>query len=360
MPDGELVFASIPAALIAFASSRGVPRGDLVRAAGVAPEALAAPDELVPYDSLLSLWELLLQRLPGEPLGLQYSRWIPVSVVGVVGHVLRHSETLRQGIAAYGRFCRLMDPYLRITVEERGGAAHLALEHEPRVVAMAEPIELMVSALARFIALYLDGAARPIEAGAARPIEAVFRHARRHPPALYEEVLGAPARFEAPATGLVYDARVLDAPVVGADPSVRDYLVRHAEQLLAARAAPPGGDALPGGAASPGSAAPLDARVRARIDERLDRGDVDQERIARSLGMSTRSLQRALKDLGTSFTAQLDEARRGKALDLIRRRDLALQEIAFLLGYVETRHFYRSFRRWTGTTPGEYRRTGAR
>ncbi|XYI01922.1 AraC family transcriptional regulator ligand-binding domain-containing protein [Sorangium sp. So ce1128] len=348
MPDGELVFASIPAALIAFAASRGVPHGDLVRASGVASETLAAPDELVPYASLLSLWELLLQRLPGEPLGLQYSRWIPVSVVGIVGHVLRHSETLRQGIAAYGRFCRLMDPYLRIAVEERGGAAHLALEHEPRVVAMAEPIELMVAALARFIALYLDGAARPLEAGAARPLEAVFRHARRHPPALYEEVLGAPARFEAPATGLVYDGRVLDAPVVGADPSVRDYLVRHAEQLLAARAAPPG------------SAAPLDARVRARIDERLDRGDVDQEGIARSLGMSTRSLQRALKDLGTSFTAQLDEARRGKALDLIRRRDLALQEIAFLLGYVETRHFYRSFRRWTGTTPGEYRRTCAR
>jgi AraC-like DNA-binding protein len=100
--------------------------------------------------------------------------------------------------------------------------------------------------------------------------------------------------------------------------------------------------------------------VRARLDERLDRGDVDQDGIARSLGMSTRSLQRALKDLGTSFTAQLDEARREKALDLVRRRDLALQEIAFLLGYGEPRHFYRSFRRWTGTTPGEYRRARIR
>ncbi|WP_433936212.1 AraC family transcriptional regulator ligand-binding domain-containing protein [Sorangium cellulosum] len=345
MLDGDVVFASIPAALIAFACSRGVPRDDLLRAAGIAPEALDAPDELVPYGSLLSLWELLLQRFPGEPLGLQYSRWIPVSVVGIVGHVLRHSETLRQGVAVYGRFCRLMDPYLRITLEEHGDVIHLALEHEPRVVALAEPIELMIATLARFIALYLDGSARPIEA--------MFRHPRRHPPSLYEEALCAPARFEAGATGLVYDARVLDAPVVGADPLVRDYLVRQAEHLLATRAAP-------ASAAPLGSAAPLDARVRARIDERLDRGDVDQDGIARSLGMSTRSLQRALKDLGTSFTAQLDEVRRSKALDLVRRRDLALQEIAFLLGYGEPRHFYRSFRRWTGTTPGEYRRTCAR
>ncbi|WP_437737216.1 AraC family transcriptional regulator [Sorangium sp. So ce1335] len=345
MFDGDVVFASLPAALIAFASSRGVPRDDLLRAADIAPETLASPDELVPYASLFSLWELLLQRFPGEPLGLQYARRIPVSVVGIVGHVLRHSESLRQGVAAYGRFCRLMDPHLLITVEERGDVAHLALEHDPRVVAMAEPIEMMIAALARFIALYLGGAARPIEA--------MFRHPRRHPPSLYEEALGAPARFEAGATGLVYHAPVLDAPVVGADPLVRDYLVRHAEHLLAARAAP-------ACTAPMASTAPLDARVRARIDERLDGGDVDQEGVARSLGMSTRSLQRALKDLGTSFTAQLDEVRRRKALDLVRRRDLALQEIAFLLGYGEPRHFYRSFRRWTGTTPGEYRRTSAR
>ncbi|WP_437768086.1 AraC family transcriptional regulator [Sorangium sp. So ce281] len=339
MSDGDLVFASMPAGLIAFASSCGIPQEDLLRAAGVAPEVLAAPDELVPYASLFSLWELLLQRLPGEPLGLRYARCIPVSVVGIVGHVLRHSETLRHGVAVYGRFCRLMDPHLRVTLEEHGGVARLALEHEPRVVAMAEPIEMMIATLARFIALYLGGSAWPIEA--------LFRHPRRHPPSLYEETIGAPARFEAGATGLVYEARLLDAPLVGADPSVRDYLVRHAEQLLAARAAPAG-------------AATLDARVRARIDERLDRGDVDQEGIARALGMSTRSLQRALKDIGTSFTAQLDEARRVKALDLVRRPDLALQEIAFLLGYGEPRHFYRSFRRWTGTTPGEYRRARAR
>ncbi|WP_437679161.1 AraC family transcriptional regulator ligand-binding domain-containing protein [Sorangium sp. So ce131] len=339
MPDDELVFASMPAALITFACSRGVSQDDLLRAAGVSLEALAAPDELVPYGSLLGLWELLLQRLPGEPLGLMYARWIPVSVVGIVGLAVRHSETLRQGVAVYARFCRLMDPHLRLAVEERGDVVHLALEHEPRVVAMAEPIEMMIAALARFIALYLDGGARPTEAR--------FRHLRRHPPALYEEAIGAPVRFEAASTCLVYDARLLDAPVVGADPSVHDYLVRHAERLLAARAAPAG-------------AAPLDARVRARIDERIARGEVDQEQIARALGMSTRSLQRALKELGTSFTAQLDEVRRTRALELVRRRDVTLQEIAFLLGYGEPRHFYRSFRRWTGSTPGEYRRVHVR
>jgi AraC-like DNA-binding protein len=295
-----------------------------------------------------------------------------VSVVGVVGHVIRHCETMRQGIAAYARFFRLMDPHLRIAAEEHGGVVHIVLDHEPRVLAMGEPIEMMVAALARFTAMYLDGAVRPIEA--------VFRHARRHPASLYEEAFGAPVRFEAGTTGLFYDARVLDAPVVGADPWVRDYLIRHAEQLLAARDAPSGG-ALPGGAlggaappsgapvsdvassardALPADAPPIDARVRARIGERLDRGEVDQEGIARSLGMSTRSLQRALKDAGTSFSAQLDAVRRERAIDLLGRRELALQEVAFLLGYGEPRHFYRSFRRWTGTTPGGYRRTHLR
>lgn len=346
----------MPAAVVAFASSLGVPHEELLRAAGLAPEELAAPDDLVPYESLLGLWTLLLQRFPGEPLGMRYARWMPVSVVGVVGHVIRHCETMRQGLATYARFCRLMDPHLRLAAEEHGDLVHIVLDHEPRVLAMAEPIEMMVAALARFISMYLDGATRPVEA--------VFRHARRHPRSLYEEAFGAPVRFEAGMTGLLYDVRVLDATVVGADPLVRDYLLRHAEQLLAARDAPESGarasGAAPGRDTSPIGAAPIDARVRARIGERLDRGEVDQEGIARSLGMSTRSLQRALKEAGTSFSAQLDEVRRDRAIELLGRRDLALQEIAFLLGYGEPRHFYRSFRRWTGTTPGDYRRTHLR
>ena len=39
---------------------------------------------------------------------------------------------------------------------------------------------------------------------------------------------------------------------------------------------------------------------------------------------------------------------------------LAVFEVAFLLGYSEPSAFNRAFRRWTGSTPSEFRRSQAR
>jgi AraC-like DNA-binding protein len=44
------------------------------------------------------------------------------------------------------------------------------------------------------------------------------------------------------------------------------------------------------------------------------------------------------------------------ARSYLGERHLAIDEVAFLLGFAETSTFYRAFKRWTGITPGEYRR----
>jgi AraC-like DNA-binding protein len=47
--------------------------------------------------------------------------------------------------------------------------------------------------------------------------------------------------------------------------------------------------------------------------------------------------------------------RQAMAADLLADRSLAIHEVAFLLGYSEPSTFYRAFRRWTGTSPREFR-----
>jgi transcriptional regulator GlxA family with amidase domain len=69
--------------------------------------------------------------------------------------------------------------------------------------------------------------------------------------------------------------------------------------------------------------------------------------------------RRALRDAGTSFSELVDRTRRAMATDLLADRSLAIYEIAFLLGYSEPSTFYRAFRRWTGTSPREYRDASA-
>ncbi len=92
-------------------------------------------------------------------------------------------------------------------------------------------------------------------------------------------------------------------------------------------------------------------RVRASLLEQLPAGSSSIEVIASDLAVSTRTLQRRLKEEGTTFQAILDDTRTSLALHYLSNSDLSTGEISFLLGYEDTRSFYRAFHAWTGQTP---------
>ena len=71
--------------------------------------------------------------------------------------------------------------------------------------------------------------------------------------------------------------------------------------------------------------------------------------------MTVRTLQRHLQQAGTSYQEILDQLRRELAEHYLIRSELAVQDIAHYLGFTESRSFHRSFKHWTGMTPGEYR-----
>ena len=77
------------------------------------------------------------------------------------------------------------------------------------------------------------------------------------------------------------------------------------------------------------------------------------------LKLSTRSLQRRLKEEGPVYQELMDETRRGLAFKYIAEPQLTLAEITYLLGFSDQSHFGKAFRRWTGSGPQQYRQ-GAR
>jgi AraC-like DNA-binding protein len=66
-----------------------------------------------------------------------------------------------------------------------------------------------------------------------------------------------------------------------------------------------------------------------------------------------------LSEHGTTFFDLVDALRESLAREYVQDPKLGLGEIAYLLGYSDLSAFGRSFKRWTGKTPGDYRRTGA-
>lgn len=81
--------------------------------------------------------------------------------------------------------------------------------------------------------------------------------------------------------------------------------------------------------------------------------------VASAAGISVRTLQRRLAECGTDFSTVIERARYESAVDLMKDPGLPLGEIAYTLGYHEASSFTRAFRRWTGSTPSDFRRTHA-
>jgi AraC-like DNA-binding protein len=80
------------------------------------------------------------------------------------------------------------------------------------------------------------------------------------------------------------------------------------------------------------------------------------EQLAARLRLPAWTLRRRLAEEGTQFRAVLNDTRRDLATAYVRDTRLAFGEIAYLVGFASAEAFQRAFKRWTGQTPGEYRR----
>ena len=96
-------------------------------------------------------------------------------------------------------------------------------------------------------------------------------------------------------------------------------------------------------------------RVITQIIEQLPSGNLSDTSIAEALYMNTRTLQRRLKEAGTSYTKLLSQVRNDLAMKYIREKNLTLTEISFLLGFSEMSSFSLAVKKWTGKSPSEAR-----
>jgi AraC-like DNA-binding protein len=99
------------------------------------------------------------------------------------------------------------------------------------------------------------------------------------------------------------------------------------------------------------------AQMRRVVGPDLSREFPSVVEMAQYMHMSVRTLRRRLKDEGTTYQEFKDQTRREAAQQLLSRPELKINAIAAMLGFDEPSAFHRSFKKWTGNTPGEYRHT---
>lgn len=172
-------------------------------------------------------------------------------------------------------------------------------------------------------------------------LEVRFRHARPKDIREHKEVFHAPLLFNQPSNELVIAKSTLSLPVFWADPKLLETLEHLAKKQLD-KLYPPN---------------IWTDKVLYLISKFLAGGEkTDINAIAANLAVSARNLQNRLKEEKTSYQRILDQVRKEVALHYLAQKDIPICDIALLLGFSEQSAFNHAFKRWSGLTPGQYRK----
>jgi AraC-like DNA-binding protein len=155
----------------------------------------------------------------------------------------------------------------------------------------------------------------------------------------YRQALGSNLTFDAPMNRIVLRRSDLDLPNVHANANTHEVAIALADRMMAERRIPD------------------DLSIRAREDilhHLADEGP-NMNETARRLGISPRSLQRRLEELGTTYQQLSDDIRRALADELLKQTSLPMGEIAFRLGFANQANLTRASKRWFGLSPRQVR-----
>jgi|SRR6266404_1188832 len=314
------------------AAIRGVTAQSLYQAVGLNAAVLDNPDARISFAHVVSLYEQSALLTGDEAFGLHVGEQVDPKAFDVLGYAVINSPTFGEALDRVVRYNFTWTNGSYFTVEKTDPEARITYTYPDD-----SPAERRHDAEMTMAAVAVLG--RRITDTDWSPTEVRFQHGRPLDTTEHRRIFRCPVRFGAKANELRFDSSHLRLPIVKADPGLCAVLDRHAEELLTKY---PREDTLI-------------ERSRTIIRKELNGGDASLERVAEQLGMSARTLQRKLRHHGTSHQQLLDQMRKDLAMRYLREPEMAICEVAYLLGFSESSALHRAFKRWTGITPSEFR-----
>lgn len=334
MADPAKVAVRAVTPVVAGMRAAGVDWQQALGEVGLTQDELRDEAHRVSHERVIRLWQRAVEVTGNPDFGLTVSAMIPPGQFGVVEYAFRKSASVLDGFERVCRYFRIHHDVARWNLARDGG--RVVLEHS-LPGARTLPRAACDFVLCNFVRVCADATGKTI-----KPSEVWLDYAEPDDTGMLRERFGDNLRFDTGRRALVYTEDAAAAPLTTAEPQLCSILDAHARELLAS---------LP-------TISSFGDRVREILSEQLNGGNPTAQETARSLKMSVRTLHRRLADEDTSHKQLLAELRRELATRYLRDRGIAISEVAFLLGFSEPSAFHRAFRRWTGTTPAEFRANG--
>jgi AraC-like DNA-binding protein len=280
----------------------------------------------------IKILELVAEELKDDLLGFHLARSFELRRIGLLYYVCASSEQLAEALRNGARFSRINNEGVRLQVAI-GQTTTVALEYV-NVDRRTDKHQ------AEFWLVALVRICRQLTDSRLAPLRLKVRHFRDSTAAELRAFLGCEVEFSAGADEVVFPRQFASLPIVSHDRFLNTLLLHYAEEALARR--------LP----ARGS---FRAEIERVLTQLLPHGRAGASEVARKLGMSPRTLSRKLREQNATYAEILDSFRAALARRYLAERELPVSEIAWLLGYQELSSFTHAFKRWTGSTPRQFR-----
>lgn len=322
--------------LLRYASGVGLEIEGFCKKVGLDLSTLEEQGARISADTFNALWEEVVLRSGDRDFGLHFGEAAHAFFGGhILFSVMMNCPTVGDALEKFFRYHGLMADIHKMQITREGTYASVRLQPlRPGVELHRHHSEAVLGIVVTML--------RRLSENRIAPVEVRFAHPEPPDVTEHERVFRSPLLFRQPGNQMIIREKDLALPILMASPDLLETLERFADERVQDLY---GRDSWAD-------------RVTRSIGQMLSRGErPGVESAAQGLAVSTRHLQSRLKAEGVTYQKLLDRIREEMALRYLGKPEVTICDIAFLLGFSEQSAFNHAFRRWTGATPGEYRKT---
>lgn len=316
------------------AEARGVRAAEVLSELGLPPDALDRDEARLETALAGHLVARLAERCPGVALGLVAAEDARLGELGLFDYVTSSASTVREACVFATEFYKLLDQASHLALEERDHEVAFVLNPCDDPVRIPMVCEFAFATIARTM--------REISRRDLRASEVRFRHKPCTDARVYERHFRTQVTFCMPRHEFIFPRAYLGLALPSGSTATHDAVKERARAQLESEPPPMS----------------FVDEVRQEANTALMGGRLSLHEVAARLRTSARTLQRRLRAHGTSFDAIVEESQRDLAVHLVAHGTMPIAEIAHRVGYFNAGAFARAFRRWTRTSPRDYRAHG--
>ncbi len=325
------VSVTVLSQMFLYLASLNVDIDAMLHSLGLNPQTVKAPDSYIPIETYLQIQEAAV-RLTNDPyFGLHMGEFAEAGSWSILGYMMMNCKTLGEAFEKSGRYARIIGNLITTKVKLQLNRLKIDFFTPPHAPKMTRHCyESTFSSTVRM--------ARTLTGVWLNPVEVRFIYPAPQSTAEYERIFCCPVFFEQKQNSMTIDWKMVNTPVLMANPGLLAYFERYAQDFLAAME----------------RQNEYTRAVTKIILSHLDDEKLTIEKVAKELAVSVRTLQKRLEEEGVIFSELLKEIRQRLAKKYLAE-NYSVEQITYLLGFSEPSVFRKAFKKWSGVTPKEYR-----